>query len=284
MKKIALSLLIALLAMPAWATGTGTYNNFDCWNGGINMLPSTATGNANVACGAGALQKMNGANFDTAVGSRAAEALTTGNANTAMGYQALKTTTTGSGNTVIGYLCDTPAAGTSNFVALCGNTTAVQAFTANAVTNGVSKILGDSRVSTQFDAAATTTLANITGLTATLEASKNYYFTARLYFSADATGGHKYAIAGTSTATAIRYQVTSVCNAGTGAGTSVITAQQTALAGSSGQAGCTAGYTEINGTMTVNAAGTLTVQFAQNAASGTSSVLVGSIFTVREVP
>jgi len=35
--------------------------------------------------------------------------------------------------------------------------------------------------------------------------------------------------------------------------------------------------------ITVNAAGTLTVQFAQNAANGTSSVLVGSHMLVHKV-
>jgi UDP-N-acetylglucosamine enolpyruvyl transferase len=48
----------------------------------------------------------------------------------------------------------------------------------------------------------------------------------------------------------------------------------------------TAAQIKINGTITVNAGGTLTVQFAQNGAvpATTSSVLVGSTFTVHNVP
>lgn len=136
-----------------------------------------------------------------------------------------------------------------------------------------------SRVATQFDK-TTATLANITSLTATLVAGKTYEFEANLYFDADATGGDKFAIAGTATATSIIYEIVSVDNS-TSANT--ITSRQTALAGSAGQAGTTAGYCRIKGLITVNAAGTLTAQFAQNTANGTSSILVGSTFVTREM-
>ena len=63
-----------------------------------------------------------------------------------------------------------------------------------------------------------------------------------------------------------------------------INSRQTSLGGSAGEAVGTSYYTEIKGTITVNAAGTLTVQFAQNAANGTSSILVGSSFIVRDNP
>lgn len=137
-----------------------------------------------------------------------------------------------------------------------------------------------SRVSSQFDK-TNTTLANVTGLTASVVAGKVYKFEANLYFDADATGGSKFAIAGTATATAIIYHVDEICDA-TNAFT--INSRQTALAGSAGQAGCTAGVTKITGTITVNAGGTLTVQFAQNASNGTSSVLVGSTFKTEQIP
>ena len=46
----------------------------------------------------------------------------------------------------------------------------------------------------------------------------------------------------------------------------------------------TAAFTQITGTITVNAAGTLTCQFAQNASNATaSSVLVGSTFILTEM-
>jgi hypothetical protein len=140
-------------------------------------------------------------------------------------------------------------------------------------------LLGHKRVSAQFDK-TDTTLANVTGLSVNVAASGVYAFEAELFVDATAGGGSKYAIGGTATATAIVYQISLLDNS-TDAYT--INARQTALAGSSGQAGTTAGIAAIKGTITVNAAGTLTVQFAQNAASGTSSVLVGSTFRVQRL-
>lgn len=137
---------------------------------------------------------------------------------------------------------------------------------------------GNEYVSTQFDK-TNTTLANVTGLVSeNLLAGKTYVFEATLFVDADTTGGSKYAIAGSATATDIRYYVEMICDA---TNLNVITSRQTALGGSVGQAGCTAGLTRISGTITVNAAGTLAVQFAQNAVSGTSSVLTMSKFKVE---
>ena len=45
----------------------------------------------------------------------------------------------------------------------------------------------------------------------------------------------------------------------------------------------TAAYVLVTGTITVNAAGTITVQAAANAATGTTSVLVGSTFVLTEM-
>jgi len=137
----------------------------------------------------------------------------------------------------------------------------------------------NSRVSTQYDA-TDTTLANVTGLTATLLAGKTYAFRAVLFVDADAAGGAKYAIAGTATATAVIYQINSIANT---TNVYAINSRETALGGDAGVAGDTAYYTEIAGTITVNAAGTLTVQFAQNVDTGTSSVLVGSTFEVKRI-
>ena len=136
-----------------------------------------------------------------------------------------------------------------------------------------------SRVSTQFDK-TDTTLANVSGLTATLVASGVYYFKALLFVDASVVGGSKYTMAGTATATSIIYEITLLDNT---TNVYTITARQTALAASSGQAGTTAGLAVVEGTIVVNAAGTLTVQFAQNVANGTSSVLVNSIFRVEKI-
>lgn len=139
---------------------------------------------------------------------------------------------------------------------------------------------GDKRVSTQFDK-INATLANITGLSVNVTAGKTYKFETRLFVDADVTGGSKYAISGTATATNIIYHVKLVDDT---TSTNTITSRQTVIGGAGvGQAGTTVGFCEISGIITVNAGGTLTVQFAQNVANGTSSVLVGSSFIVREI-
>jgi hypothetical protein len=137
------------------------------------------------------------------------------------------------------------------------------------------------RVSTQFDKTSDTTLANITGLTATLKAGLTYKFRAVLFTSSNTSGGVKFAIAGTATATAIRYQIDYTNNA---TNAFLLNSPQTALAGAAGVTATAAGLCVIEGLITVNAAGTLTVQFAQNASNAAaSSVLVGSHFTVERV-
>lgn len=138
-------------------------------------------------------------------------------------------------------------------------------------------------VTSQFDKTNDAALANVTGLSITLEASKTYIFRALLFVDADAVGGHKYAVSGTATASAIKYQLNSISNA---ANIFVINSRQTALGGAGvGQAGATGVFTEIWGLITTSGAGTLTIQFAQNAATPatTSSVLVGSYMAVEEV-
>ena len=138
-------------------------------------------------------------------------------------------------------------------------------------------VILSSRVSTQYDN-STTTLGNVTGLTATVISGKTYRFEAKLYTTSDIAGGVKAAIAGTATATAIIYEGLTtdagLVTQGRGAALGDAVGSVTAV---------TAAYITISGTITVNAGGTLTVQFAENAATATSSVLVGSRFTVTEI-
>jgi hypothetical protein len=136
---------------------------------------------------------------------------------------------------------------------------------------------GQSRVSAQFDKNASTALGNVTGLTVNVAAGKTYYFRAKLILTCAAAGGCKIAIAGTATATTINYTGSSWT------ATALAAANATALGTAVGAQTAIAVGAEIFGTITVNAAGTLTVQFAQNAASGTSSVLVGSFFEVMQI-
>lgn len=133
-------------------------------------------------------------------------------------------------------------------------------------------------VISQFDA-TTTTIANVTGLTATLGAGKTYSFSAILYTTSDVAGGVKASMGGTVTFTDLIYEAETHHAAS-------ITAQTRATA-----LGTTVGATtpvtvatiHITGTITTDGGGTLTVQFAANAANGTSSVLIGSTFVVNEI-
>jgi len=150
--------------------------------------------------------------------------------------------------------------------------------------NGIATIIGGmKRVSSDFAKTSDTTLANITGLSINAAASRTYLFEAILYTTSNVAGGVKFAIAGTATATSIVYQA--VLWDGVGTATAVGTSRAAALATTVGDVtAVTTAYVRITGTITVNAAGTLTVQFAQNASNGAAStVLRGSTFNVWEV-
>lgn len=137
-----------------------------------------------------------------------------------------------------------------------------------------------SRVSTQFDVTSNTTLANITGLTATLVAGHIYRFEANIYTTSNSGGGVKFAIAGTATATSVIYDglTTDAGLTTQGRGTSMAATVGAVTS-------VTAAYFRVTGTIVVNAGGTITLQFAQNASNGTaSSVLVGSTFIITEMP
>lgn len=121
---------------------------------------------------------------------------------------------------------------------------------------------------------------NSLDLAVSLVAGKWYTFQAKLFVDADVVGGHKYSIGGTATATSMIYNVNSISNT---TNAYVINTRQTAMGASFGQAGATSIYTEINGTIQVNAAGTFNVEFAQNASSGTSTVLKGSSLFVKQM-
>jgi len=132
-----------------------------------------------------------------------------------------------------------------------------------------------SRVSTQFDK-TNDTFSNITGLTANVEAGKTYRFEIIVFGNIGASGaGLKYAIGGTCTITNMY--------AGENTSSVPISTFGTTVASNGGS---TTGlvFKRINGTITVNAAGTLTLQFAQDITNATpSSVMVGSTFVVTEM-
>lgn len=126
------------------------------------------------------------------------------------------------------------------------------------------------RNSSSFAKTTDTTLANITGLTRNVEASRIYAFAVDLQTTAAATGGVKFAVSGTATATAISYEGILMDS-----GVVVAQTRSTALDGVvCASTTSTAGTCRIRGVIQVNAAGTFTIQFAQNASdAGASTVL-----------
>lgn len=121
-----------------------------------------------------------------------------------------------------------------------------------------------------------TTLANISGLSVNVTAAGKYNFRAHLTGTADAAGGIKVALGGTATATSL--QATAWNWSG-----STINAVSSATALATALGAATAVYTDIiiEGSIVVNAAGTLTVMAAQNVSDVTSTtVAINSNFTV----
>jgi hypothetical protein len=140
---------------------------------------------------------------------------------------------------------------------------------------------GQSRTTAQFDKTSDTTLANVPGLTVNVEAGRTYTFHATLLVNCPAGGGGgKFAVAGTATATAVRYDIWGLNN------TTTVTLHGNATAlGTAVAAAVVLQLVYVEGYITVNAAGTLTIQFAQNTSNATaSSVLIGSKWVMQEEP
>ncbi len=130
------------------------------------------------------------------------------------------------------------------------------------------------RNSSSFAKTSDTTLANITGLTRNVEAGRAYAFTATLQTTAAATGGVKFAVSGTATATSISYEGVLVDTAVVVAQTRATALNTTVCASTTS----TAGTCTIKGVLVTNAAGTLTIQFAQNASDGGASTVLVNQF------
>ncbi len=126
------------------------------------------------------------------------------------------------------------------------------------------------------------TLANITGLTRDVVAGEILAIEAVLFTTSDVAAGVKAAIGGTATATLLIAEA-EVVNAGvfTAPGTSRVTALATTFGDVTA---VTVAKIHIQGYIEVNAAGTLTIQFAQNATNAAASlVLAGSWMRITSV-
>jgi len=128
------------------------------------------------------------------------------------------------------------------------------------------------------------TLANVGGLIVNVQAGRTYSFEAELAFTCAAAGGIKVAVGGGSaTATYVIYDGWIVDSAANGIKGN---AQATALGAAVAAAATTgtAGHVTVQGTIEVNAGGTLAVQAAQNAANATATVVKrGSRLIVHDI-
>lgn len=240
-------------------------------NVGVGALTyaSLTYGSYNVAVGYGAFQYANGGNsYDTYVGGDSV-----GNNTSDSGQSTYLGSNSGSTGTVsnvtaLGY----GAIATAPNQMVYGNSSVTQ-----QKMNGLLSTSGDARVVTAFTATSSATLANVTGLSATVVASGSYNFHALLFTTATSGGGVQAAISGTATATSVIYEGVLVSG-----GSIVNQTRATSLGSAVGSsATATAGTITIDGEITVNAAGTLTVQFAQNTSNAAAStVLAGSYLKV----
>jgi hypothetical protein len=151
----------------------------------------------------------------------------------------------------------------------------------NLDVSGFMEWSGQSRVSSTFSKTSDTTLAAITGLSATLTAGKTYYFDIMLYTTSGALGGIKVDLnGGTATATSLIGEALLIDSTAIKAQTR-FSALNTALCAFTST---TAANCHITGTITVNAGGTFKPEFAQNASNGTAStVAIGSIMIVNQI-
>jgi|GEM_PF-6154318 len=134
------------------------------------------------------------------------------------------------------------------------------------------------RATADLTATTNVTLANITGLSMNLEAGRKYVIRAKLFTTSTANGGLKVGFGGTATATSMIAEAKSYTTT-----TLNGSAQVTALGAILGATVAT-DSAEIWAEIIVNAAGTLTIQAAQNAShADTTTVKIGSFMIIEDV-
>lgn len=176
----------------------------------------------------------------------------------------------------------TPGNPGTDFVGMVGEDSAAADRNLKAINeaNEIARLTGLScRVASNYSINTSTTLANVTGLTRNVEAGRKYGFRAILHTTSTAGQGVKVAIGGTCTATSIIAEgvahqpdlANQMSGRVTSLGSAIIDVST----------GITALFIVIYGHIVVNAAGTLTVQFAQSVSgANNSTVLAGSTFTL----
>jgi len=134
------------------------------------------------------------------------------------------------------------------------------------------------KVTSLFNKTSDTTAENIPGLSHVLLSGRIYRFSAILFVGAHGSGGVKVRTGGTVTATSVQVHAFMV-----GSDTFMASARVNSLGTLKGVTAAVQ-FVQINGYINVNAGGTLTIQFAQNASYATeSSVVTGSWFEVEDI-
>lgn len=134
----------------------------------------------------------------------------------------------------------------------------------------------------QFDK-SNTTLSDVTGLTVALSGGVYYSLHATLFITADTVGGIKLTIRMSSGGFSfVSYQTNAIANS---TNVFAITSYRTAGGGAGvGTAGDTSYTVTLDGVIATSGSGNFEIQFAQNAASGTSSILNGSYVLMQHLP
>ncbi len=177
--------------------------------------------------------------------------------------------------------------GSGKDTGLARATTAVLAFTNGTNTSplGFLNWGGEARVSSDVTlATSTTSLSNITGLSVSLSAGRTYSVEGDIYWQDAAAAGLQLALSGTLGATDAHY-AGYIVDSGIGGikGNVLATSMGTAVAGSVTTG--TSGFAKLSGTISVNTAGTLTLQAAQFATSSVASTVTrGSRLLVHDIP
>lgn len=148
------------------------------------------------------------------------------------------------------------------------------------ITNSISSAT-NKRVTAQTDVTASTTLVTVTGLSVSLVAGGTYILESYLPATAGASGGAKVAFGTSDTLTATSISYTGKNFNGTTLNANTTT---TTLGNAVGAATAVTTDLMLNGTIVVNAAGTLTVQIAQNASNATpTSALVNGYLRATRI-
>lgn len=137
--------------------------------------------------------------------------------------------------------------------------------------------------SSDFVKTANNTLADITGLSATLVTGGTYIIRVSLSLSTTSTGGYQFSVSGTVTPSSLSGSAVNMpqTNAFVADETNFTTLNTVLVNGSTTSA--TTGKALIDFTITVGTGGTITIQFAQSNTTGASSVVAGSFMTVQRV-